>query len=49
MQILTIQQILDGAQPDYPRFALSVTYKKAPKARVSTRQSDLSLFSNPGD
>jgi DNA modification methylase len=49
LQILTIQQILDGAQPAYPRFALSVTYKKAPKARASTRQRNLSLFSNPGD
>jgi DNA modification methylase len=49
MQILTIQQILDGARPDYPRFARPVTFKEAPKARASTRQRNLSLFSNPGD
>jgi len=49
IQILTIQQILDGKQPEYPRFALDATYKKAPKARASTRQSNLSLFTHPGD
>ncbi len=49
LQILTIQQILDGKQPEYPRFARDATFKKAPKARASTRQSNLSLFTNPGD
>jgi SAM-dependent methyltransferase len=49
MQILTIQQILKGKKPDYPRFARSVTFKEAPKARASTRQRNLSLFTNPGD
>jgi site-specific DNA-methyltransferase (adenine-specific) len=49
LQILTIQQILDGKQPEYPRFAHSTTFKKAPKARASLRQSNLSLFTNPGD
>jgi site-specific DNA-methyltransferase (adenine-specific) len=49
LQILTIQQILKGEQPKFPPFARSVTYKKAPKARASTRQSNLSLFTNPGD
>ena len=49
LQILTIQQILDGEQPKFPPFARSVTYKQAPKARASTRQSNLSLFSNSGD
>jgi DNA modification methylase len=49
LQILTIQKILDGEQPAYPRFAHSATFKKAPKARASIRQSNLSLFSNPGD
>jgi DNA modification methylase len=49
VQILTVQQVLDGEQPEYPRFAQSVTFKKAPKARASTRQANLSLFSNPGD
>jgi site-specific DNA-methyltransferase (adenine-specific) len=49
LQILTIQQLLDGIQPNYPRFARSVTFKEAPKARASTRQRNLSLFSNPGD
>ncbi len=49
LQILTIQQILDGGQPKYPRFARDATFKKAPKARASTRQRNLSLFTNPGD
>jgi hypothetical protein len=49
MQILTIEQILKGKQPEYPRFARDATFKKAPKARASTRQRNLSLFTNPGD
>jgi hypothetical protein len=49
LQILTIQEILDGKQPEYPRFAHSVTFKQAPKARAAHKQSTLSLFSNPGD
>lgn len=49
MQILTIQEILAGKKLDYPRFARSVTYKEAPKAEASTRQRNLSLFTNPGD
>jgi hypothetical protein len=49
IQILTIQEVFDGKQPDYPRFARSVTFKEAPKARASIGQSNLSLFTNPGD
>jgi site-specific DNA-methyltransferase (adenine-specific) len=49
MQILTIQEILEGKQLNYPRFARSVTFKEAPKAQASIRQSNLSLFTNPGD
>ena len=49
MQILTIQNLLDGKQPEYPRFARSETFKRAPKARAATRQQNLSLFTNPGD
>lgn len=49
LQILTIQEILDGKQPEYPRFAHSATFKKAPKAKASVRQQDLLLFTNPGN
>jgi DNA modification methylase len=49
IQILTIQQILDGKQPEYPRFARDATFKKAPKARASVRQSSLLPFINTGD
>jgi site-specific DNA-methyltransferase (adenine-specific) len=31
IQILTIQQILDGKQPQYPRHRIDDTFKKAPK------------------
>ncbi len=37
IQILTVQQILDGKQPEYPLHRRDATFKKAPKAR---RQSE---------
>jgi DNA modification methylase len=49
IQILTIQEVLAGKQPEYPRFARDATFKKAPKARASTRQSSLLPFINAGD
>ena len=33
VQILTIEQLLDGVQPDYPRFAAPQTFRKAPRRR----------------
>ena len=33
IQILTIQEILDGKQPDYPRHRVDATFKKAPKVK----------------
>jgi site-specific DNA-methyltransferase (adenine-specific) len=33
MQILTIQQILDGKQPEYPLHRRDATFKKAPRSR----------------
>ena len=33
VQILTIEQLLNGAQPDYPRFAAPQTFRKAPRRR----------------
>ncbi len=33
VQIMTIEQLLDGAQPDYPRFAAAQTFRKAPRRR----------------
>ncbi|MCL2659973.1 MAG: restriction endonuclease [Acidobacteriaceae bacterium] len=33
LQILTVQEILDGKQPDYPRHRLDATFKKAPRAK----------------
>lgn len=34
IQILTIQEILDGKQPEYPRHRADATFKKAPKAKA---------------
>ena len=31
VQILTIEQLLDGAEADYPRFAATDTFKRAPR------------------
>ena len=33
VQILTIEQLLDGAEPDYPRFAVPQTFRRAPRQR----------------
>jgi site-specific DNA-methyltransferase (adenine-specific) len=33
IQILTIQQILDGKQPEYPLHRRDATFKQAPRAR----------------
>jgi site-specific DNA-methyltransferase (adenine-specific) len=39
IQILTIQQILDGKQPDYPRHRTDATFKKAPRSRPAAAQN----------
>lgn len=49
IQILTIQEILDGKQPEYPGFAHSATFKRAPKAKATVRQQNLLPFRNQGD
>jgi DNA modification methylase len=49
IQILTIEQILKGTQPKYPLHRADATFKKAPKARASIRQSSLLPFINAGD
>ncbi len=33
VQIMTIEELLDGAQPEYPRFAAPQTFRKAPRRR----------------
>jgi hypothetical protein len=48
MQILTIQQILDGKQPEYPLHRRDATFKKAPRSRPAAAQTmDLPLL--PGE
>ena len=33
VQILTIEELLAGAQPEYPRFAAPQTFRKAPRRK----------------
>ena len=39
LQILTIQQILDGQQPDYPLHRRDATFKKAPRSRPAAAEN----------
>jgi hypothetical protein len=45
MQILTIQQILDDKQPEYPLHRRDATFKKAPRSRPAAAETmDLPLL-----
>jgi DNA modification methylase len=48
IQILTIQQILDGKQPEYPRHRADATFKKAPRSRPAPAEN-LTLPLLPGE
>jgi DNA modification methylase len=48
LQILTIQQILDGEQPNYPAHRRDATFKKAPRSRPAPAEN-LSLPLLPGE
>jgi DNA modification methylase len=48
LQILTIQQILDGKQPDYPLHRRDATFKKAPRSRPAAAEN-LPLPLLPGE
>ena len=48
MQILTIQQILDGKQPSYPIHRVDATFKKAPRSRPEPERN-LTLLLLPLD
>ncbi len=39
VQILSIQQILDGKQPEYPLHRRDATFKKAPKSRPAAEEN----------
>ena len=39
IQILTIQQILDGKQPEYPAHRRDATFKKAPRSRPAPAEN----------
>ena len=39
LQILTIQQILDGRQPEYPAHRRDATFKKAPRSRPAPAEN----------
>ncbi len=48
LQILTIQQILDGRQPEYPLHRRDATFKKAPRSRPA-KAENLTLPLLPGE
>ena len=48
LQILTMQQILDGKQPEYPLHRRDATFKKAPLSRPAAAES-LTLPLLPSD
>ena len=48
LQILTIQQILDGKQPEYPLHRRDATFKKAPRSRPAAAEN-LTLPLQPGE
>ena len=41
VQILTIQDLLSGTQPQYPRYAPAATFQRAPRRRTRGRQARL--------
>lgn len=42
IQILTIHEILEGKQPDYPRYKADATFKKAPRVK-GDKEKNLNL------
>lgn len=48
LQILTVQQILDGKQPEYPLHRRDATFKKAPRSRPAVAEN-LTLPLLPGE
>ncbi len=48
LQILTIQQILHGRQPDYPAHRRDATFKQAPRSRPAPAEN-LTLPLLPGE
>jgi len=38
LQILSVEELLEGKKIDYPRYAPDATFKKAPKARKAAEQ-----------
>ncbi len=43
IQVLTIQQVLDGKQPEYPLHRVDATYKRAPKVTKASENLKLPL------
>ena len=46
LQILTIQQLLNGKQPEYPLHRRDATFKKAPRSRPEA-STDYTLLLGP--
>ena len=43
VQLLTIEDLLSGAQPQYPRYAPAATFQRAPRRRARGRQARIVL------
>ena len=39
MQVLTVQQLLNGQQVEYPRYARDNTFKQAPRSRAAAAEN----------
>ena len=39
MQVLTVQQLLNGQQVEYPRYARDNTFKQAPRSRGAAAEN----------
>jgi len=44
MQLITVEELLDGRQPDFPATADIRTHKKAPKAKAKSKDQQGEFF-----
>jgi hypothetical protein len=49
LQILSIAELLGGQKLQYPRFALDLTFKKAPKAKQAAAEQQITLAESETD
>ena len=49
LQVLTVEDLLTGKTIDRPPAQTSVTFKRAPKARLEVKETSPMPFGEPGD